>query len=126
MEQFKLRMWNPSSNSYLYDIDNVFECLKQQHKFDGTMPDRGFVGEWDHKSEGMKWEIYIGVTDKNDKEAYSGDIIYHKGAKGVIVYDSANAMFMVQFPYLRSTYSFDSIEGEFEIIGNINETPGLL
>lgn len=122
----KLRMWNPASKSYLYDIDNVFECLKQQHKFDSTMPDRGFVHEFDHRSEGMKWEIFIGKQDKKHNEIYVGDILLHKGAKGTVIYDKSIAMFMIYFNLLRSIYSFDSIEGEVEIIGNINENPELL
>lgn len=126
MENFKLRMWNPAGKKYLYDIDNVFECLKQQHKFDGTMPDRGFVNEWDHRSEGMKWEIFIGKQDEILQDIYQGDVIKYKGATGVIYYDKDNAMFMIEFPYLRSCYSFDSIEEDVLIIGNINENPELI
>lgn len=124
--EIKLRMWNPASQSYLYDIDNVFECLKQQHKFDGTMPDRGFVPAYDHKSEGMKWELYIGKTDQKGKEIYQGDLVLYKEATGCVFYDHDNAMFMINFPYLRSSYSFDSIEENVLIIGTINENPELL
>lgn len=126
MEQFKLRMWNSASQSYLYDIDNVFECLKQQHKFDGTMPDRGFVVEYNHKSEGMKWEMFIGKKDKNEKEVYEGDIISYKGALGLVYYDTDSAMFMAHFKLLRSRYSFDSIDEEFEVVGDINSLPKLI
>lgn len=126
MREIKFRIWNKGGNNMLYDIDNVLECLKQQIKFDNSMPDRGFVVGYDHRSDGMVWQQFTGLKDKNGKEVYEGDILMHKGAKGIVIYENSNAMFMVRFPLLRSVYSFDSIEGEIEIIGNIHENPELL
>lgn len=65
---------------------------------------------------------YIGVNDKNGERIFEGDKILHKGAKGVVYYEFEIAMFMIKFDIpMMSTYSFDSIEGEIEIIGNIHE-----
>lgn len=67
-----------------------------------------------------------GLTDKNGVDVFESDIIEYKGAKGVVYYDNDIAMFMVRFEYLRSNYSFDSVDEEFEVIGNIHEHPNLL
>ncbi|RZK79784.1 MAG: hypothetical protein EOO85_02720 [Pedobacter sp.] len=69
---------------------------------------------------------FTGLKDKNGKEIYEGDILLHKGAKGVVVFNSELSMFMVSFKLLVSTYSFDSIHGSVEVIGNIHENPELL
>lgn len=127
MEQFKLRMWNPNSNSYLYDIDNVFECLKQQHKFDGTMPDRGFVAEWDHKSEGMKWEVYTGEKDLRNTEIYQNDIMHHpKDGIFLVIWDNIWMGFAAKSP---GSQAVDQLESKYlrqcYKIGTLNENPEL-
>lgn len=129
--EIKLRMWNPQSKSYLYDIDNVFECLKQQHKFDGTMPDRGFVAEWDHISEGMKWEMYTGHKDYNDKEIYFGDIVEFKAnytnkkcgyMNGIVQYNGFKMVLNVNGILYDAAEETDESTYSWIIIGNINET----
>lgn len=123
MEQFKLRMWNNASNSYLYDIDNVFECLKQQHKFDGTMPDRGFIAEWDHKSEGMKWEVYTGEKDIENTEIYQNDIMQHpKDGIFLVIWDKFWMGFAAKSP---GSQAVDQLESKYlrecKKIGTLNE-----
>lgn len=124
--EIKLRMWNPHSKSYLYDIDNVFECLKQQHKFDGTMPDRGFVPEWDHRGEGMKWEMYTGLKDHSQKEAYKSDIVKHEYyGNGIVEWKDEDACFYINFGSPEYHMRI-SIISECNIIGNINENIELI
>lgn len=144
METIKLRMWNNASKSYLYDIDNVFECLKQQHKFDGTMPDRGFVNAWDHKSEGMIWEMFTTLFDINKNPIYEGDICivtYYnhstpdtKMIQRVVFVDGGFALMSKKCTseqIIEDDRNFVPLyyshrPNKIEVIGNINENPELL
>lgn len=92
-----------------------------------------FVDTDDVEDEGEKvridWETigeFIGLIDIKNKKVFEGDILLYKGAKGVVKYDNLNAMFVLEIPYMRSIYSFDSMEMNFEIIGNIHDNPELL
>jgi len=69
---------------------------------------------------------FTGLADKNRKDVFESDIVLYKGAKGTVTYDNRTAMFMLDFNLLRSSYSFDSIDEEFEVIGNIHTNPELL
>ena len=65
---------------------------------------------------------FIGLTDVNVEKVFCGDKIKYLGAIGVVYYESDTAMFMVRFELNRSIRSFDSIDEEFEVIGNIHES----
>ena len=67
---------------------------------------------------------FIGKTDKNDKEICESDVLLYMGSKGVVFYEENTAMFMTKFEY--SSWSFDSMDDEIEILGNIYENPELL
>lgn len=66
-------------------------------------------------------EEYTGLTDKNGFKIYESDYISYLGAIGVVFYESDTAMFMVRFEISKSAWSFDSMQGELEVIGNIHE-----
>lgn len=69
---------------------------------------------------------FIGLKDKKGIEIYEDDIILYQGAKGRVYYCEYNCMYMSSFKLNCSSWSFDSMDEEIEVIGNIHENPELL
>lgn len=120
----KYRIYNPHSNKMLYDIDNVFECLKQQIKHDKTMPDRGFIVSYDHYSEGMRWMMSLNKKDSNGKEIFVGDICIlwcdsHSEKLG-----TANSKFLVFIDYdeIRCKFVLKGLKEHGHLSWNFNDT----
>ena len=68
---------------------------------------------------------YTGLTDRNEKKIFEGDIVEYKDEYGKIVYHDNEAMFVIEFDTWCT--DFDHITGnEIEVIGNIHDNPELL
>ena len=77
--------------------------------------------EIDHKTIGQ----YTGLTDKNSKKIFEGDIVEYQEEYGEIEYFEQEAMFAVSFDTWCT--DFDHLYGkDVEIIGNIHDNPELL
>lgn len=92
-------------------------------------------GNENDPSEGLeKWVVYTdtlgqftGLTDKNGKKVFEGDIFATKFNKGLITFDDDRATFGFQiwwkgFPDDFATFK-EFGKPEFEIIGNIYDNP---
>ena len=70
---------------------------------------------------------FAGLTDKNGKKIFEGDIIQHGKRKGIIFYYGNFGMFMISWiPNGGANIFMNVLHTEVEVIGNIHDNPELL
>jgi uncharacterized phage protein (TIGR01671 family) len=129
MREIKFKLWNPHGKSMIEDVENVYDCLKQQHVHDKTQPSRGFTPAYDHVSEGFVWLQFTGVKDKKGRDIYEGDIVKYSLDNP----DGDSQTFIEEVIFHGSCFVVDgytpldvTIDWEVEVIGNVHENPELI
>jgi hypothetical protein len=70
---------------------------------------------------------FTGLTDKNGKKIFEGDIIQHGKRKGTIFYYGNFGMFMISWiPNGGANIFMNVLHTEVDVIGNIHDNPELL
>lgn len=73
-------------------------------------------------------EQYIGIKDKNGTKIFEGDAIDDDGETYIVIYDSSNAMFIIESPSTGDRHFINDKNIEvfkLEITGNIHQNPEL-
>ena len=79
--------------------------------------------------DGVAFEQFIRLHDKNGNEIYEGDILSQGISRFIVKWDDKHAMYKCFFVGLDEHYcnlSDDYIRDYFSVIGNIHENPELL
>jgi uncharacterized phage protein (TIGR01671 family) len=125
--EIKFRVWDTFIEYWVEGDD--FSLLYDFEKFHYTLDDI---------EERFIFQAFTGLSDKNKKEIYEGDIVFcdrHKGFKGKVFYNACG--FFVRelgshvdkgiFDGDKDAETLWSLSGiNYEVIGNIYENPELL
>lgn len=134
MREIKFRAWDEEKHK-MFQVDAVFIAGCYSHRFSEFEETEGTsIGPGDH-GEREIWESsnilmqYTGLTDKNGKEIYEGDVVKKLSAKGIRIGEIRfhHGAFVVIYPNIKS-WKLASERGQqaIEVIGNIYENPELL
>ncbi|RGL39125.1 hypothetical protein DXC69_03805 [Paenibacillus polymyxa] len=121
----KFRAWNKQKNIMCYDNeDDSADC------WDGVFAsDVSLINAYLGMSNEYEYMQYTGLKDRNGKEIYEGDILAWQDHKHLwsTADDSFTAKATVKFDLVELKYTVGhlslSAKREFEVIGNIYETP---
>jgi hypothetical protein len=80
--------------------------------------------EWDGLYKEETVGQFTGLTDKNGKEIYEGDVVEWKGVRGEVWYNESAARFF--FDDSKGLHLEPHYGHEAEVIGNIYENPELI
>lgn len=90
-----------------------------------TIKDDGRIGQL-HTVYEITVGQFIGLTDKNGKKIFEGDIMSERGHLFVVVYDTKWARFRLQHIGRGIQYPEWNRGEQMEIVGNIHDNPELL
>lgn len=124
MREIKFRGFNRKNGVWLYGF------YLQNRSAHFVCPDEFADGKsWDDYEIGPETRgEYTGQKDKNGREIYEGDVLKwdEDDESSVVVYDSQNALFGMQYQGGRIYGLYDCKQKELEVIGNIHDNPELL
>ena len=136
MRTIKFRAWYkgcqfPLDLQNLEDYEKPQMIYNVQKLYDGSGADlNGILGGYSAfgslvNNEDFVIQQFTGLTDKNGKEIYEGDICNTRDGDLLTCYDYNSFIYMVLFSEEHSGVNGYS-QKELEVIGNIYENPELL
>ena len=117
-----------NDNKY-YPVTFIGGIIFSRDKYTNELSlDGHWLSEVDPETVGQ----YTGLTDKNGKKIFEGDIVRYRKNQGVINYhDCCFCIRLIEKDWMRrSNPAMDIVENEYpneiEVIGNIHDNPELL
>ena len=94
----------------------------------GFLVDAKHIGDWVEANPVRPETVgqFIGLTDKNGKKIFEGDILSEHGSLFSVVYDVKWARFKLQYIGRCIQYPEWNRGIQMEIVGNIHDNPELL
>jgi uncharacterized phage protein (TIGR01671 family) len=75
-------------------------------------------------------DLFTGLLDKNGKEIYEGDVVFHEDGEyswyAVVRWDEHDLYFYADLYHTNEPLQTEFVEAELEVIGNIYENPDLI
>lgn len=130
--EIKFRAWHKQSKKMLFvsDIKGVISLQKDSTEIYevgcAEKTNHGWKNGGSHEIDDVELMQYTGLTDKNGKEIYEGDILTCKlELPAVVEYIEREASFKIVYKEDRRFDLVPDIDA-MKVIGNIHENPELL
>jgi hypothetical protein len=122
MRNIKFRVWDVKAHKWM--PQDKFAIVARGKGGVEVLTFDGRDGRW-HPQEGVPLTVmqFTTVKDKKGKDLYEGDIVKKGESLGIVIFNAEVAEFWIR---IKGDEDGECVDSEWEIIGNIYETPGLL